>query len=150
MRTKLMKAENLTDQQKLDVKQRAADIWIQILLNGDTCYSYCGTYHFWWNGPAHGQPQDYSQQEGLVNLNDLDALGDTLVRRKYISYSERAYQYVIAEEVRILARPYCTPVATDPRLDEGLAHTRGARLKNITVGNYIYEWLHGTHTTMTI
>ncbi|MBK8129601.1 MAG: hypothetical protein IPK53_12105 [bacterium] len=150
MKTKQLKTEDLTDDQKLQVKQRAADIWIQILLNGDTCYSYCGTYHFWWNGPAYRQPQDYSQQDGLVNLNDLEVLGETLERRKDLTRAEREYKLVIAEEVRVLALPYCTPVATDPRLDEGLAHTRGARLKNITVGNYIYDWLHGTHLTMTI
>lgn len=150
MKTKQLKTEDLTDDQKLQAKQRATEIWMQILLNGDTCYSYRDTYHFWWSGPAHGQPQDYSQQVGLVNLNDLDALGDTLVRRKYLSHGERAYQHVIAEEIHILAIPYCAPVPTDPRLDEGLAHTRGARMKHITVGNYIYEWLHGTHTTMTI
>jgi len=147
---KKLEREVLTDDQVLYTKQRATDIWFRIQMKGDTCYGYDSNYHFWWDGLPHGDPQMALVQGGLVDLDNLEDIWTTLKHRGYLSTHERLFWRVIAEAFRDLACKPCVAVSSDPRLDEGLTHTRGKRMKHITVKNYIWEWLHGTHTTMTI
>ncbi len=147
---KNLRREELTDEQLLFVKLRATDIWSDIALKGNTCYSYGNDYHFWWDGVPHGMTQPTPSIGGLVDLDDLEDIWTTLKYRHYIQRDERPYWKVIAEELRTIAYGFCTPVPADPRLDKGIAHTRGKHWRHITVKNYIWEWFRGTHTTMTI
>ena len=142
--------EDLNNQQMLDVKQRATDIWFRIVMRGDTCYSYGNDYHYWWNGLPHGDPMQETVRGGLVNLDDLEDIWTTLQYRGYLHFEERPFRRVIAEEVQAMARLQCQSIPFDPRLEVGLSHTRGKRMKHIITENYIWEWLRGTHTTMTI
>ena len=87
---------------------------------------------------------------GLVDLDDTKGLWLALDYHGYLRLADRPFRRAIAEEIRELACKFCIAIPADIRLDEGLTHTRGKRMKHITVHNYIWEWLHGTHTTTTI
>ncbi|HEY3295391.1 MAG TPA: hypothetical protein VGL38_08125 [bacterium] len=145
-----MKREALTNAQVILVKQRAADIWSEIAGKGDTCYSYGGDYHFWWDGLPHGHPLMNTVRGGLVNLDDDEDAWLSLSYFGYLKADERTYWKVIAKEFQDIAQSHCYPIPNDPRLDIGLLHCRSKHMKHITAMNYTWEWLHDTHTTMTI